>query len=269
MLRYLEMPCFESMKGAIIAQVAITGLSLPSLSSTHWVARAFFLIGVTSGCLSVYYACVLQRTVGTLYQPDTIRSWLRSPPPSEENGIDAAKASLPAVFILSAPFTTVKVSIFGFLTGLAIYQGFMWTKDLDTLAGRHDSRDVFITFIVGTGACFLFFWATSTAKSIESLLRIGRTVLGSSNFPTEETLQSKREMKATRTAPSLPPMTGPTQPQLSTEIHPRFSANRITYGDLAAALEVAAQAHIQCAEADRRVASEYARVLNIQSDYAA
>ena len=106
-----------------MAQVAITGLTLPSLSSTHWIARAFLLLAVISGCLSVYYACVLQRIVGKLYRPSHIRNWLRLPPPRGA-GEDVRRASLMAVFIISAPFTMVKVSIFSFLIGLTIYQGY-------------------------------------------------------------------------------------------------------------------------------------------------
>jgi hypothetical protein len=35
------------------------------------------------------------------------------------------------------------------LTGLAIYFGFLWTRNLDTNAGFHDSRNVFITYAAG------------------------------------------------------------------------------------------------------------------------
>jgi hypothetical protein len=35
------------------------------------------------------------------------------------------------------------------LIALAIYFGFTWTRELDTNAGRNDSRNVFITYIVG------------------------------------------------------------------------------------------------------------------------
>jgi len=77
-----------------------------------------------SGCLSVYYACILQRAIGKLYHPDQIRNWLRLPPPPGVTEADA-QASLAAVFIVAAPFSLVKVSIFSFLLGLAIYQGFV------------------------------------------------------------------------------------------------------------------------------------------------
>ena len=170
-----DMPCSVSAQGAIIAQVAITGLSLPSLSSTHWLARAFLLLAVISGCLSVYYACVLQRTVGKLYRPSHVRDWLRLPPPSGDGETDVRRASATAVLILSAPFTMVKVSIFSFLIGLTVYQGYTWTRALDSNAGIGASRDVFITLVVGSGFCIIFFMIAFAAKDIETLMRMGRT----------------------------------------------------------------------------------------------
>jgi hypothetical protein len=54
---------FPYQKDAIIAQVASIPLSLPFLSQTHWVDGAFFMASLISGALSVYFACLIQRTV--------------------------------------------------------------------------------------------------------------------------------------------------------------------------------------------------------------
>ena len=80
-----------------------------------------------------------------------------------------------AVFIISAPFTMVKVSIFSFLIGLTIYQGYTWTRALDSAAGIGASRDVFITLVVGLSFCIIFFIIAFAAKDIETLMRTGRT----------------------------------------------------------------------------------------------
>ena len=223
--------------------MAITGLSLPNLSLTHWVARAFFLFAVTSGCLSVYYCCVLQRTIGKLYSPQLIKSWLSLP---REKGSDtsASRASLAAIFILSAPSTMMKASIFAFLIGLAIYQGFTWTRALDSSAGHDDSRDVFITFVVGTGACLFFFLLTFSSKIIETILQLGRGDRHATNsVPVNDSRQR--------------------QPMVTTVDHPMHSRQGVNaimaVGGLSTALEAAAQAHIRCAEADRIVALEYSR----------
>ena len=82
-----------------------------------------------------------------------------------------------AVFIISAPFTMVKVSIFSFLIGLTIYQGYTWTRALDSDAGIGASRNVFITLMAGLGFCVIFFIIAFAAKDMETLMRTGRTNL--------------------------------------------------------------------------------------------
>ena len=220
----------------------MTGLSLPSLSSTHWVARACLLFAVTSGCLTVYYCCVLQRTIGKLYQPQLIKDWLSLPPEKGQNPDvnPTRKASLAAVFILSAPFNMVKASIFSLLISLAVYQGFTWTRGLDTSAGYDDSRNIFITFMVGTGVCFYFFSFTFLSKTIEDLLRSGPgRILNASSYGEEP--QSRRYF-------------------IDDSMHQRHNKDRPSAAQgLHAALEAAAKAHVQCAEAERRVADEYLR----------
>jgi len=139
------------------------------LSSTHWVSRAFFLVGVVSGCLSVYYACVLQRIVGKLYKVDSIRDWLRLPLRRKgSETFESLRPSLAAVIIDSAPFTMVKVSIFAFLTGLTIYEGFTWTRALDTSAAPGDSKYAFVVYMIGTGICSVFFLYSFLVKAVEN-----------------------------------------------------------------------------------------------------
>lgn len=55
--------------------------------------------------------------------------------------------------------------ILSFITGLAIYQGFVWTITLDVDAGKEDSRNVVIAYIVSTGFCELFFLSRSYDQS--------------------------------------------------------------------------------------------------------
>ncbi|KAL8783258.1 MAG: hypothetical protein Q9213_004770 [Squamulea squamosa] len=222
--------------GAIVAQVAITGLSLQNLSSTHWVVRACFLFAVTSGCLAVYYSCVLQRTIGQLHNPGLIRDWLSSHPGESDGSGSTFKVSLAAAFILSAPFNMMKASIGSFLVGLAIYQGFIWTRSLDTNAGPGDSRKVFIAFMVGAGSCVLFYIYSFSSKMIENILY--------SRFKLDN-LWRVREREAGH-APNA---------------QQRMENDPAPVG-LSAALEAAAQAHLQCAEAETRVALEYSRAFH-------
>ena len=102
-----------------MAQVALTALSLADLSLAHWTARDFLLFATVAGCLSVYYACNLSRDIGKLFQPELIRDWLSA----EHGGRNERKASMSAVFVLSAPYTMMSYAIVAFISGLAIYQG--------------------------------------------------------------------------------------------------------------------------------------------------
>ncbi|KAL9032206.1 MAG: hypothetical protein Q9180_006631 [Flavoplaca navasiana] len=216
--------------GAIVAQVAITGLSLPDLSSTHWVARACFLFAVASGCLAVYYSCVLQRTIGQLYTADMIKDWLSRPAPKAQDSGSTPRASLAAAFIISAPFNMMKVSIGSFLIGLAIYQGFTWSRSLDTTSGPGDSRNVFITFMVGAGLCVSFYVYSFSLKSFENMLPYQYELenpWGVSKRKAEHALNAQQHQDS-----------------------------------LSAAIKAAAQAHSQCAEAETRVALEYSRTFH-------
>lgn len=252
--------------GAIIAQVALTALSLPSLSLAHWTARACLLFATVAGCLSVYYACTLSRDVGKCYQPQLVRDWLSLMTPKRRTEVDDKKertASLSGIFILSAPYTMMSYSILAFITGLAIYQGFVWTRALDTDAGKTNSRNVFIAYIVSTGFCQLFFFSAGVIKAIESLLMYRmkpREWIGNAGNG-GESVQLERYSSTTFTKNTA----GSTQNENATS-HQQGPKTESLYGGLAAALEAAAKAHILSAEADRRVALEYARLPGQQKD---
>ena len=142
----------------------------------------------------------------------------------------------------------MKASIFAFLIGLAIYQGFTWTRSLDSSAGQGDSRDVFITYMVGSGTCVLFFLLTFSSKRIESILQLGRGGTGGDYAMNQIPLNDLRHPQPMATTLDHP-------------IHPQHGVDAVMAMEgLSAALETAAQVHIRCAEADRIVALEYARV---------
>ena len=229
--------------------MSITALSLPFLSNTHWTARACFLLATTSGCLSVYYACKLQRIVGELYDADQIREWLMVPDREESfgDGSQIVQAgSLAAVFILSAPFVMVEVSIFSFLLGLAIYQGFVFTKNLDNDTSPSDSRNNFVALMVGTGLFLVYFVVTFSLKEIASTIRS----VSSRETASDPTPQdSKVEGNLSRRTDPADMLHDRKQSGEQQETNSPQTYN------LAALLEAAAQAHAQCAEADRRVAT--------------
>lgn len=252
--------------------MALTALSLPSLSLAHWTARAFLLFATVAGCLSVYYACTLSRDIGKCYQAKLVRDWLSAATQHMENAEvnekNETQASLSGIFILSAPYTMMSYAILAFITGLAIYQGFVWTRTLDTDAGKDNSRNVFIAYIVSTGFCELFFLSAGMIKAIESLLIRGRSRTKSrdlvrnngdffdSHGKDDEPLQLDEYSSAVFVSKNAAASTQNVD-AASQQQSPKVTDS---YGGLAEALERAAKAHILCAEADRRVASEYAKM---------
>jgi hypothetical protein len=140
------------------------------LSETHWIARGLFILSLVFSFMSVYYAAIVQRKVGELYDPSQIRDWLSA---NKTRGNDVVGreplASLAAVFILSAPFFMAACAIAFFLTGLYVYLAFVWLRMLDTDAGRNDSRNVFIMALVGL-VCWFFFEVAFQVKNIETFV---------------------------------------------------------------------------------------------------
>ena len=158
-----------SVQGAIIASVAVIALTLPSLSQTHWVARASWVFSLVASLLAVYYANNQSWRAGYLLLGNRVRAWIRGycKGPRDcirehtPNGANLAKQLLrslaPApssVVTVSAPGLLLSASLCFLLIGFGIYLGFMWTRTLDDLAGPDDNRDVFIIYIVSLVFCY-------------------------------------------------------------------------------------------------------------------
>jgi hypothetical protein len=106
----------------------------------------------------VYYAGNLVWKVGRLLSGFRIRAWIRS----SNKGIldifrDTSKGTktvrtlipaLSAVLAVSAPGVLLSASILFLFLGFGIYLGFVWSRALDTDAGKGDSRNVFIVYAV-------------------------------------------------------------------------------------------------------------------------
>lgn len=208
---------------------------------------------MVSGCLSVYYSCVLQRKISRLYNASLVRDFLQV----VKSNNDEKVPSLAAIIIVSAPFSMIKLSIVSFVLGLAIYQGFTWTRRLDTTASQHDSRDVFVFFITGILFCFYFFEWCFITKTAEAYLLDEKT---------RDLHSFSIELDALQTRDQGP--SGQGAPRHSSELHLRSSVDGVVIGNLTTALEAAAIAHAQCAEADRRVAAKYESISpNITHNY--
>lgn len=152
----------------------------------------------------------------------------------------------------------MRASIFSFLLSLAIYQGFTWTYALDTAAGPRDSRNVFISFVVGTGVCGFFFSFTFLSKYAESLLRSDQRLKARSSEPVDLSHVADNHQRPY------------TEGQVIEPWHNRYTRTSedetMPAEKLSAILETAAQAHTQCAEANQTVALAFLRAARGQQD---
>jgi Na+-transporting NADH:ubiquinone oxidoreductase subunit NqrE len=143
-------------QGSILAQIAITALSLSNLSQAHWVTRGFFTFSLVSAIMAVYYASRQFRRLGRHMNGNDIKAWIMNKVRIEE-GSKLYGEHLPspaAVLTISAPNMLLAASLNSLLIGLGIYLAYVWTRNLDTAAGADASRAVFITYVVSLSICY-------------------------------------------------------------------------------------------------------------------
>ncbi|KAI1751562.1 hypothetical protein F4782DRAFT_531337 [Xylaria castorea] len=148
---------------SIIAQVAITVLSLDGLSQVHWNARGSFILSLVSAIMDVYAASTEYRLLCRCVSAEDIKGWIKGPSNNNPKGNTGMPAlpSVASVVTVSAPFALLVVALNSFLVGFGIWLGFVWTKNLDPDSTRGDNRAVFITYAVGLGTCYLVYTASN------------------------------------------------------------------------------------------------------------
>ncbi|ATZ52382.1 hypothetical protein BCIN_08g01250 [Botrytis cinerea B05.10] len=189
---------------AIVAQIAITGLSLDSLNKTHWTTKSCFVMSLTFALVSVYYSVTQQRILGRLIKAKDVRHWIRGRKqavnrifsmevsfkldpcepddysPEDLNIRDFKRdferqCFLPSplsVITLSAPQMLLSGSLSLLLIGLGIYLGKFWIRELDPTEPAADSRNVFILYFIGLyfsgGMYVVLGWFHGSDKRSES-----------------------------------------------------------------------------------------------------
>ncbi|XP_014555841.1 hypothetical protein COCVIDRAFT_16657 [Bipolaris victoriae FI3] len=157
----------------ILAQIAITALSLENLDRTPWVARGLFVFSLVSSIIAVYYATRQYCHLGRFLYAKDVRAWIRGHSILNEDlyprmamavahlnsdsafrVVGADLPSVASVLTIAAPTMLLNSSLNAFLVGLGIYLGFVWTWDLNKIAGASSSRAVFITFMVSLVVCY-------------------------------------------------------------------------------------------------------------------
>lgn len=160
---------------AIVAQIAITALSLDGLSQVHWVCRAAFTVSLVTSLSCVYYASNQYQNLGRLTSPEDLESWVKIHSTAiVESMVDEDRGrqfrvtrkrsqllpSAAMVITLAAPRNLFSASVLSFLVGYGVYAGQVWTRGLDPTASPEDSRAVFITYVTVLLLCrFIYVFA--------------------------------------------------------------------------------------------------------------
>lgn len=182
-------------KGAVIAQVAITALSLTGLDDSHWTAEAFFVISLVTGALSVFFSCANSPSNHGLHSADDIRDFLtksrrsadrqelndllkkaeRLVIPSEDH-LDSLReyrwktTSAYSAVILVVPMYLLNVALSTFLAGLGIYLGKLYTGNLIPSFGS-GALGILVIYIGSTLIGLSIFYIARTSKYLEDLPR--------------------------------------------------------------------------------------------------
>jgi hypothetical protein len=180
--------------------------------------------------------------------------------------------SLFSALILETPRSMINISLGSFLTGLAVYFGFLWTRDLDANAGPGDSRNVFIIFIVTVLYCIGMYSVPRGIKSndeyVASVYSRIRSTLDLMNI----NVQNRARIESNDNSPpevarGLPPdgdaevdSNNPSAEVLTPQVRgppPASPQNTV----LTAALRRAMQAHQELSAAELALSKEYANIL--------
>jgi hypothetical protein len=138
--------------------MAITSLLLPFTSQVHWMTGALWVASMLSAFLSVMFVCQKQRFIGRLLihekrnekrpcEKEKFRSKMRE----GDSKLNIPRLSV--VLLLCASKTFLNYAIVAYVLGLGVYLGFVWQNSLDADAGRDDSRNIFIVFLIFTCFC--------------------------------------------------------------------------------------------------------------------
>lgn len=243
-------------KGTIVAQIAITALSLADLSNTHWVARASFTFSLVSATMAVYYATSQYRKLGRCLHADEVKAWIHPPETMLLSPDALLRQFLPSaasVLTVSAPNMLLSASLNAFLVGLGVYFGYVWTRNLDESAGPSASRAVFIVYVVGLALCYGIYALSSLVAADQSyvsewdLLRgLRSSTAHARDHPSRRASSLDPEAVTENCGPS-----GKTEKQPRRTENPEHDSSR---QQLVKALREAADLRRKSAVADERVA---------------
>jgi len=144
-----------------MVQVAITAFSLPKIDDLNWTVRAFFASSLASGCLAVYYSCLLHRELGYCLETEQFESWLSKTATQQRGASEVPQSDAPrrsvsvfAAVALCTPGALLDLSVGSLIIGLGEYLGLRW------LDAREETAllNVFMCFLVvdvGSGLAWI------------------------------------------------------------------------------------------------------------------
>jgi len=173
--------------------------------------------------------------MGNLTHSSDLRNWISRKAWSQDqvrfaDSSGVLFASLSAAVLLSCPSIMINFALGAFITGIGLYLGFTWTRNLDISTHQSDGRNIFICFIASLTFCYGFYVIPSIWNGMFK---------GEYSFPGDEEGPSNT---VNRPSPAS---------------HPRTDESVISGGSLEAALLAAAEAQEECARANRRLAEAY------------
>lgn len=241
--------------GALIAQSAVTALQLPYLDSLHYTCRGIFTMSLIMSILSVFFACLQQRTFGLASEPSAVREWLWNGIRYESSqGPSRLQSSMVAHMILSAPFEIISMALTLFMIGLGLYLGLCMTANLPLDTGGHGNRAVLLAFTIPTFFVLLMFGQLMGTKDLEE----ANTKRCAGILENDEIKFSLEERIARNHSASDTDVRSPPQPADRGRNGSGNNSDVKSNADgLERALQEAAAAHRQCARADDEVARQF------------
>lgn len=151
------------LQGAVIAQVALTALSLVDIKKTHWTTRGFFFLSVIAACICVITACINQSVLSSFFDCG-FTDWV-----TKSRG-SSRKPSRSAVLKLAFPGQCLFLAVAFFAVGLSEYLGcLMNVSTAEFIKERADFRNIFIMYMVGLGCFLIWIVLIFVLDSIEHL----------------------------------------------------------------------------------------------------
>ncbi|KAK4222969.1 hypothetical protein QBC38DRAFT_488733 [Podospora fimiseda] len=148
--------------GAILAQVALTSLTLNGIEQAHWTAGAFFISSLVFGLLSVYFSFFVQQELNDLIDEEAMVNWLLRIGGREPDALVWSAA------MITAPTGLVILAVISFFSGLGVYLGCVYTANLIPDLGKTGSLGMLIFYLVATTVWTLLYFLRWWGKVYEA-----------------------------------------------------------------------------------------------------